>query len=805
MEEPGPETIPEYDELKLRVEVDSDGTYDVVAFAPDGGTVTGRFERPLSDEALENFILKMPRARSVRSYQSSQMEKARDLGRELFEHLMADEVGDLYHGARRVADSKGRGLRISLSMTGAPDLLEIPWEFLYDPGDAYFLSQSIFTPVVRSLDLKSPPAPPKVTLPLQVLALVSAPGGYVELDTGRERANLERALAPLIESGAVRLEWLETATLAELDRRVASRDELHVIHYIGHGAYDEEGTKNGVLMLEDANGMPHKVTGEELGGLMRDERSLRLVVLNSCEGARTSHVDPFSGVASALLRCGLPAVVGMQAEITDDAAVVFSDRLYTALAEGFPIDAALAQARRAIFAAGHDVEFGTPVLFMRVADGRIFDVSGAPPPPPLGSVAAELRAEPASARSGGSITWHAKVTNDGESALSDILVRDSDGETRAGPFALVPGEARDCTWPVTLHAALDELVTVGGRGSDGRLVSAQAVGHVPIEERPDRPAWLYAAAGAVAVALVALAVVLLAGGDADDAGAPSAGGGGGATDFRTFDVPGDVPDMDVRGDKAVFFAEVGGELEVVARRLDLTSGDTRVVLPAGVHRNLDVGLDARNQSHLVYATCNSAGEACDVFHKGLRGAEQRMPASTRECNEVRPSLWQGLILFSRSGDGCEQALFLKLPGNASPKRLAGATAGADLNDNAAIWLSGGTLFAKSVSESGAISDQGKMSAPEGESFDPPTVVEEGFAYFTHSQGSQTFIARTKLPLGDSEVEHYVPGEGVAIGEEAPHYAMTANTLYTTDYPQPNGDPGSGVIVQIRNPVFEEAD
>ena len=382
---------------------------------------------------------------------------------------MADEVGDLYQGARRVADSKGRGLRISLSMTGAPDLLEIPWEFLYDPGDAYFLSQSIYTPVVRSLDLKSPPASPKITLPLQVLALVSAPGGYVELDTGRERANLERALAPLIENGAVRLEWLETATLAELDRRIASRDELHVIHYIGHGAYDEEGTKNGILMLEDANGMPHKVTGEELGGLMLDERSLRLVVLNSCEGARTSHVDPFSGVASALLRCGLPAVVGMQAEITDDAAVVFSDRLYTALAEGFPIDAALAQARRAIFAAGHDVEFGTPVLFMRVTDGRIFDVSGAPPPPPVGSVAAELRAEPASVRPGGSVTWHAKVTNAGESALSDILIRDSDGESRAGPFALDAGRG------ARLHLA-GHGARAARRADHGRRARARTAG-----------------------------------------------------------------------------------------------------------------------------------------------------------------------------------------------------------------------------------------------------------------------------------------------------------------------------------------
>ena len=100
-------------------------------------------------------------------------------------------------------------------------------------------------------------------------------------------------------------------------------------------------------------------------------------MLNSCEGARTSHVDPFSGVASSLLRCGLPAVVGMQAEITDEAAITFSERLYTALAQGFPIDAALTQARKAIFAAGSDVEFGTPVLFLRGDSAQLFEVDGA--------------------------------------------------------------------------------------------------------------------------------------------------------------------------------------------------------------------------------------------------------------------------------------------------------------------------------------------------------------------------------------------------------------------------------------------
>ena len=369
--------IPEYDDLKLRIEAGDGDSYRVVAFGPGGNTATGRFARPISQVELDNFILRvgLPR-RHVRKYRSSQMEEAKQLGTQLFESLLAADVGDLYHGARSVADSRNRGLRVTLYLTGVPELMEIPWEFLYDPGDAFFLSQSMYTPLVRSLDLRSASPPRKLTLPMKVLGMASAPQGFPGLDVDDEREKLARALEPLTSRGAVELEWLDSATLAELDRRVGNPDELHVIHYIGHGAYDDR-TQSGILVLEDSTGGVHEVTGEELGGLLRDERSLRLVVLNSCEGARTSHVDPFSGVASSLLRCGLPAVVGMQAEITDEAAITFSERLYTALAQGFPIDAALTQARKAIFAAGSDVEFGTPVLFLRGESAQLFDVEGA--------------------------------------------------------------------------------------------------------------------------------------------------------------------------------------------------------------------------------------------------------------------------------------------------------------------------------------------------------------------------------------------------------------------------------------------
>lgn len=339
------ERIPDYDELKLRIEPgQGDGAYRVLASGPDGSTASGTFSPPFDETRLDNFVLRVGRPRrGARAYSSSPMEEAKRFGSELFEALVTGEVREVYLSARRLADAKERGLRVTLYLTGVPKLMGIPWEFLYERPR--FLAQSIYTPLVRSLDLKSVRPPRKLALPLSVLGMVSQPEGFETLDVEEERRKLEQALGALTARGMVKLRWLERATLSELERVVGAPDELHIFHYIGHGAYDER-TQGGILVLENARSGPHEVTGEELGSLLGDEHSLGLVVLNSCEGARTSHVDPFSGAASSLVECGIPAVVGMQFEITDQAAIIFAERIYTALAQGFPVDAALGQAAR---------------------------------------------------------------------------------------------------------------------------------------------------------------------------------------------------------------------------------------------------------------------------------------------------------------------------------------------------------------------------------------------------------------------------------------------------------------------------
>jgi tetratricopeptide (TPR) repeat protein len=383
--------IPDYDELKIRVEPgQAEATYNVLAFGPEGSIASGTFTSPFTKIELDNFILRvgLPR-RSVRSFRSSQMEEAKRFGAMLFDALVKDDIREAYVSARQ-ALTRGRGLRLTLQLTNVPELMEIPWEFLYERPA--FLSQSIYSPIVRSLDLKSVRPPWQLGLPLRILGVVSSPRGLPPLDVAEERRKLEQALSSLTDRDMVELIWLGKATLRELDRVVGAPDELHIFHYIGHGAYDAR-TGGGLLMLENDRGDPHEVTGEELGSLLQDEHSLALAVLNSCEGARTSHADTFSGVASSLVECGIPAVVGMQFEVTDTAAITFAEQLYSALTQGFPIDAALARARKAIWAAGHDVEFGTPVLFLRSGATRLFEIDTTTPPKAV--VPPRLRGAPA--------------------------------------------------------------------------------------------------------------------------------------------------------------------------------------------------------------------------------------------------------------------------------------------------------------------------------------------------------------------------------------------------------------------------
>jgi len=95
-------------------------------------------------------------------------------------------------------------------------------------------------------------------------------------------------------------------------------------------------------VLEHAHGGPNEVTGRSSARCSKTSAACAQWCSSPCEGGRGSHVGSFAGVASSLVEYGIPAVVEMRFEISDEAAITFAGRPYSAIAQGFPIDAAMA-------------------------------------------------------------------------------------------------------------------------------------------------------------------------------------------------------------------------------------------------------------------------------------------------------------------------------------------------------------------------------------------------------------------------------------------------------------------------------
>ncbi len=271
------------------------------------------------------------------------------------------------------ARAAGMGLRIKLHLGKIPALVNLPWEFLFDPDLERFLVHSAATPLVRYVDLPTSIPVLKTAFPIRILGLIANPND-ADLDLAGEKAHLEKALGPLLQSGLVMVDWLEHATLPALQDRLRQQ-AYHILHFLGEGGYDTR-IEQGALLLEDEQGTAAWAAAEKLGVLLHDHPSLRLVVLNACFGARNGAKDPFASVAATLVRQGLPAVIAMQFEVSDEAALVSANVFYRALAQGFPVDAALAEARKAIFVMPEETEWGTPALYLRAADGVLFDLPG---------------------------------------------------------------------------------------------------------------------------------------------------------------------------------------------------------------------------------------------------------------------------------------------------------------------------------------------------------------------------------------------------------------------------------------------
>jgi CHASE2 domain-containing sensor protein len=273
-----------------------------------------------------------------------------------------------YGGLR---DRQREGLRIRLRLE-PPKIASLPWELLYSPRRERFLGTTMDTPVVRYVEVLQPVRPLSVSLPLRMLVLIPRGAG---IDAQAERAGLAEALRGLEKE--VQLEVLEGVTRTRFSDALVEQ-RFHIVHFIGHGGFQGDRP---FLVLDSETGGQDFVAHEELARLVADHPTLKLAVLNSCQGATLSSSQPLVGMAAALVKHGLPAVVAMQYPIYDRQAVVFAREFYRSLFRGWAkgwVEMAVSHARRRLEGEfPGDRVVGTPVLFTRAPEGVLFDlVSG---------------------------------------------------------------------------------------------------------------------------------------------------------------------------------------------------------------------------------------------------------------------------------------------------------------------------------------------------------------------------------------------------------------------------------------------
>ena len=357
----------EYLDFDVAVTREGQG-YAAHVLASPAGEASAPFTLPFAATDLAQFMIAVgpPRVSSRRLVPAeARVVDVKEYGRRLGDALLSGEVGRAFRDSLTTAGAHGRDLRLRLRLDAVPDLDPVPWEYLYDSRLGRFLTLSQETPIVRLLDSLERPPVVTVEAPLRVLVMVSSPSDMPELAVEREEQLLRATTGDLVASGRLTIRVLEDATLTGLQR--ALLDDFHVFHFIGHGGFDQQA-QEGVLVLEREDGTAHRVSGARLGTLLHDARTMQLAVLNACEGARTSGRDAFSGVGQALVRQGLPAVVAMQTEISDRAALVFSHEFYWFLTRGLGIDAAICEVRKAMAVSDEASEWGTAVLLRSGAE-----------------------------------------------------------------------------------------------------------------------------------------------------------------------------------------------------------------------------------------------------------------------------------------------------------------------------------------------------------------------------------------------------------------------------------------------------
>lgn len=197
--------------------------------------------------------------------------------------------------------------------------------------------------------------------PTRVLFLAANPASLDRMEMDRLSLDREvREITNKIRESELRNSFeLVTRWAVTADDLMQHLNEIkpEIVHFSGHGigVGASHGSHEGGLVFAGESGDGSAVTAEALKrlfGVLKD--NIRLVVLNAC----------LSEPQARAIHEHIDFVVGMSAEISDEAAITFSGAFYRALGFGRSVRQAFEQGRVALDVLGVP-ESATPRLFIR--------------------------------------------------------------------------------------------------------------------------------------------------------------------------------------------------------------------------------------------------------------------------------------------------------------------------------------------------------------------------------------------------------------------------------------------------------
>jgi tetratricopeptide (TPR) repeat protein len=354
---------------------------------PLAGEASGTFARPFDDPSWMAVTLALDPAFDLddpRQFSDEQRAALKALlapldplletvGRALLDALLADEgPRSVWHTALGAAGSGSLPVELRFG-AGADPLAALPWELLY--GDGRFLVADNTLTLARTPLGSAPYNEALGALPLRIVLVLSEPLGASPIAPQRQARQLVHGLRALAAEGAVVVDELRPPTFDTLVEAVRTGG-YHALHFYGHGVY---GDGAGHLLFEDAYGGPDLVKADDVGAALRGA-GIRLVVMGACQSAMsgfsqdTEPVDQWSSTAAALLRAGVPLVVGMQVSMFVVAAQAFTRQFYLSLAAGKDVFHALGDARLPLRRDAYGKSWFIPALYSRVhGEPRLFD------------------------------------------------------------------------------------------------------------------------------------------------------------------------------------------------------------------------------------------------------------------------------------------------------------------------------------------------------------------------------------------------------------------------------------------------